>query len=315
MKRRSFIKTAAIGSTAAFVLPGKIMGGISGNDHKIPLGGPVFKDYQSPEEWIGYLQQEGYGAAYCPLQADASKEEINAYAKAANDTGFIISEVGAWSNPISPNEKERKDAIDKCIRNLQLADEIGARCCVNISGSRNREHWAGPHKDNLTDETFDLVVETTRKIIDAVKPSRTYFALEAMPWAFPYSPDSYLRLVKAMDRERFAAHLDPMNMITSPKIYFNNGALIKESFKKLGRWIRSCHAKDIILEEDTYTPHLTEVQAGKGQMNYKVFLRELSKLKDVPLMMEHLDTAEEYSKAANYIRQVARENGVAISGG
>ena len=314
MKRRSFIKTAAIGSTAAFVLPGKLMGRISDNDHKIPLGGPIFKDYQSPEEWIGYLQQEGYGAAYCPIQAARPKEEINAYAKSARDAGIIISEVGAWSNPISPNEKERNDAIDKCTRNLQLADEIGARCCVNISGSKNKEHWAGPHKDNLTDETFDLVVETTRKIIDAVKPTRTYFALEAMPWAFPYSPDSYLRLVKAMNRERFAVHLDPMNMITSPKIYFNNGALIRESFRKLGKWIRSCHAKDIVLREDTYTPQLEEVRPGQGEMNYTVFLKELSKLNGVPLMMEHLDTAEEYSKAADYIRQVARKNGVAISG-
>ena len=315
MKRRTFIKTAAIGSTAAFVLPGKIMGRSSNNDHRIPLGGPVFAEYQSPEEWIGYLQQAGYGAAYCPVGTNSSKEKINAYAKVAREAGIIISEVGAWSNPISPNEKERREAMDKCIRSLQLADEIGARCCVNISGSRNKDNWAGPHKDNLTDDTFDLVVETTRQIIDAVKPTRTYFALEAMPWAFPYSPDSYLRLVKAMNRQRFAVHLDPMNMITSPKIYFNNGALIKESFKKLGKWIKSCHAKDIILEEDTYTPHLTEVRAGKGQMNYRVFLRELSKLKGVPLMMEHLDTAEEYSKAAEHIRQVAGENGVAISGG
>jgi sugar phosphate isomerase/epimerase len=315
MKRRNFIKTAIMGSTTAFVLPGKIMGRLSNNDQKIPLGGPVFREHQSPEEWIKYLRQTGYGAAYCPVGPKDSKEEIEAYAEAANNAGIIISEVGAWSNPISPNEEERRKAIDKCIRNLRLADEIGARCCVNISGSRNLEQWAGPHKENLTDETFDLVVETTRKIIDTVKPTRTWFALEAMPWAFPYSPDSYLQLVKAMDRKHFAVHLDPMNMITSPKIYFNNGALIKNSFKKLGEWIKSCHAKDIILKEDTYAPQFKEVRPGQGQMNYQVFLQELCKLKGVPLMMEHLSSAEEYSKAAGYIRKVARDNGIEISGG
>lgn len=314
MNRRNFIKTAA-GSTVAFVLPATLMDQTKTTIHPIPLGGPLFQKYESPEEWINLLKQAGYGAAYCPVQPSATKEETGAYAGAARQAGIIIAEVGAWSNPISPNEDERNDAIEKCISSLQLADEIGARCCVNISGSRNAERWAGPHKDNLTDETFDLVVKTTRKIIDAVKPTRTYFTLEAMPWAFPYSTESYLRLIRAIDRNRFAVHLDPVNMITSPKIYFNNGELIREAFRKLGKWIRSCHAKDITLKEDINTPNLDEIRAGLGQLNYQTFLKELSKLKGVPLMMEHLNTAEEYSQAAGYIRKVARINDIKISGG
>ena len=96
---------------------------------------------------------------------------------------------------------------------------------MNVSGSKNPEYWAGPHKDNLTAETFDQVVEITRKIIDAVKPTRTFFALEAMPWAFPDSTETYLQLLKAIDRKQFGVHLDPVNMITSPRDYYGNGDL------------------------------------------------------------------------------------------
>ena len=204
----------------------------------------------------------------------------------------------------------RKVALEKCIAGLQLADEIGAACCVNVSGSRNEEHWAGPHMENLTDETFDMVVESTRKIIDAVKPVNTWFTLEAMPWSFPYSADSYIRLIKAIDRERFAVHFDPVNIVTSPEVYFNNGAVIKDFFKKLGPTIKSCHAKDITLRDDNFTPHLTELRPGLGKLDYSVFLTELSKLQDVPMMMEHLGTAEEYKQAADYIRSVATENNI-----
>ncbi len=112
----------------------------------------------------------------------------------------------------------------------------------------------------MTEAVFDQVVEVTRKIIDAVKPTRTFFALEAMPWAFPYSSDTYLQLLKAIDRERFGVHLDPVNMITSPQDYYRNGALIKEMFAKLGPHIKSCHAKDITLREDNYIPQLDEIQ-------------------------------------------------------
>ena len=133
-----------------------------------------------------------------------------------------------------------------------------------------------------------------------------------MPWAYPDSPDNYLKLIKAIDRSRFGVHFDPVNMVVSPQIYFKNGAFIADCFKKLGPNIRSCHAKDITLRQDNYIPQLDECAPGLGKLNYKTFLLELSRLKDIPLMMEHLNTAEEYSSAADYIRSVGKQNNIII---
>jgi sugar phosphate isomerase/epimerase len=312
MNRRDFTIMSA--SAAAFIAVSPVDGlnAKKTRQAKIPLGAPVFEKYEDPEGWINALEKLGYRAAYTPVSIDDDEPTINAYAKAANESGIIIAEVGAWSNPISPDETQRKEAFEKCVRSLQLADQLGANCCVNVSGSRNKEHWAGPHKDNLTTETFELIVEVTRRIIDEVKPRHTYFVLEPMPWAFPFSADSYLKLLEAIDRDRFAVHLDPMNMITSPEIFFNNGAMIRDCFRKLGPYIRSCHAKDMTIREDIYTPHLDETRAGLGSMDYAAFLTELSKLDDVPLMIEHLKTADEYRLAAGYIRSVAARNGISM---
>jgi len=82
--------------------------------------------------------------------------------------------------------------------------------------------------------------------------------------------------------------------------------------EKLGPYIKSCHAKDIILREDIYTPHLDETRPGLGVMDYSVFLNELSKLDKVPLMMEHLSSLKEYRMAAEYIRSVGNKNGIII---
>ena len=276
----------------------------------IRLGGPVFAKYSNPEEWIAAHKELNYKAAYCPVQPGSGSDLIKSYRSAAQKADILISEVGAWSNPIDPDVSKSKAALEKCINSLQLADEIGANCCVNISGSRNPEKWAGPHKDNLTPETFDLIVETTRKIIDAVKPKNTFYALETMPWAYPDSVDSYEKLIKAIDRKQFGVHLDPVNLVVSPQVYYKNGEMIAEAFKKLGRHIKSCHAKDILLLEDELTPHLPEVRAGLGNLNYAVYLKELSKLKNIPLMLEHLSTAEDYKLAASYIRGIAQQNNI-----
>ena len=69
-------------------------------------------------------------------------------------------------------------------------------------------------------------------------------------------------------------------------------------------------AKDILLLDNELTPHLPEVRAGLGNLNYAVFLKELSALKSIPLMLEHLNSGEEYDLAAKHIRSVANENNI-----
>lgn len=267
------------------------------------LGGPIFDKVTDPESWAAAVLRSGYRAAYCPVSADTDDATAQAYVAAAKRADIVIAEAGAWSNPISPDAGVRGAALNKCKEQLALADRIGARCCVNIAGSRG-DQWDGPHPDNFTEDTFDLIVETVRDIIDSVRPTRTYYALETMPWSFPYSPDSYLRILNAIDRPRFAVHLDPVNMISSPERFYRNAIFLRECFAKLGPYIKTCHAKDIALS-GRLTVHLDEVRPGLGGLDYRVFLAELNRLDpDIPLMLEHLSTPDEYALAAEYIRGV-----------
>ncbi|WP_020616744.1 sugar phosphate isomerase/epimerase family protein [Paenibacillus daejeonensis] len=272
------------------------------------LAGPVFvpKSEMEPGRWIAALQDAGYRAAVCPVGNDADERTVAEYRNAAAAADIVIAEVGAWSNPISPDDEVRKQAIDHCIRQLELAERIGARCCVNIAGSRALK-WDGPHADNFSDDTFALIVDTVRLIIDQVNPRHTFFTLETMPWIVPDSADSYLALVQAIDRASFAVHFDPVNMITSPRIYFQNGAMIRDFVRKLGPHIKNCHAKDIHLA-DQLTVQLTEVIPGTGALDYAVFLQELNQLDpDLPLILEHLSSESDYRQAAAHVRKTASE--------
>jgi sugar phosphate isomerase/epimerase len=130
--------------------------------------------------------------------------------------------------------------------------------------------------------------------------------------SYPDSADNYVKLVKAIDRKQCAAHFDPTNLVTSTQIYFETGAMIKDAIAKLGPYIRSCHAKDVKLAPNPHI-HMDEIRPGLGNLDYKVFLTELSKLDpDTPLMLEHLPNAQEYETAAKHIRSVAEAAGVAF---
>ena len=140
-----------------------------------------------------------------------TKSTIDGYKAAAKEADLVISEIGIWNNLLETDAGKREANIQRAIHQLELADYVGANCCVNISGNCGTQ-WDGHHPDNLTQKTFDEVVRITQRIIDAVNPKNTEYTLEPMPWMFPHTADSYVELLKAVDRKGFAAHLDPVNV-------------------------------------------------------------------------------------------------------
>ncbi len=311
LSRRHFIEKTTMVTAGITILPSALKAGKGSSAmNPVRLGGPVPGRFDDPGQWVKAVKSLRYSAAICPVQPGASPELIRSFRSEAKKNNILISEVGVWNNVFNPDETARKAAIEKNVVSLQLADEIGACCCVNISGAKG-EIWDGPYPGNYSRETFDQIVETVRYIISQVNPKSTFYTLEPMPFMMPDSPDTYLDLVRAISRDRFAVHLDPVNMISSPQKYFNNAGFLRECFTKLGPLIKSVHAKDITIMPEL-TVHLEERRPGSGSLDYAVFLQEMSKLKDIPMMMEHLDKQEDYILAAEYIRKVGSENGISF---
>jgi sugar phosphate isomerase/epimerase len=276
----------------------------------VRLGGPIFLKSTDPRELAREHRRLGYSAAYCPpIKIEDAKATRDAYAA----ENVVIAEVGAWKNMLDPNDELRKANVAYVTERLALADAVGARCCVDIAGSYNPKVWYGPHPKNLSQEFFDATVENCRKVIDQVKPTKTTFSIEMMGWNLPDGPDAYLKLIRAVDRGTFAVHLDICNGVNSPQRFYNNRAFIEECFQKLGRYIASCHAKDLQWLPEMNV-HFVEVIPGRGEIDYKAYLRELTKLPvDAPLMLEHLKGAAEYDEGRAYIQKMAVEAGVTFA--
>ncbi len=281
----------------------------------IRLGGPILDPPSDPEELARAHVASGYRAAYCPKISLSDTNRIREIRRAFKKYDVLIAEAGAWCNLISVNNSERKKNFKLVSERLALADEVGARCCVDFIGTLDPDSSYGPHPDNLSTATFELTVDTVRQVLDEVKPRQAKFALEMMQWTFPDSVDSYVELIQAVDRPSLGAHMDPVNLIVSPRLYFDNAALIRECFLKLGRWMVSCHAKDITLR-NKLSLHLDEVRLGTGNLDYRTYLTELNRLPhELPLMLEHLSSAEEYTLARDHLVRLGKELGIDLASG
>jgi sugar phosphate isomerase/epimerase len=276
----------------------------------VRLGGPIYVKTDDPVELARAHRQLGYGAAYCPNVALDDSGRIQEMADAFRAADVVIAEVGRWVNLLDADPDQRAANLRTVTEGLALAEAIGARCCVDIAGSFSKDAWYGPSPKNLSKEFFDAAVENARKIIDAVKPRRAKFCYEMMGWAYPDSPESCLKLLKAVDRKGFGVHLDPCNLINSPTRFYQNTALLNECFDKLGKWIVSCHAKDLRWNLEMNI-HFVEVRPGLGVLDYPTYLRRLSALpQQPPLMTEHLSNAEEYDQARLHLFDVGRKTGI-----
>lgn len=277
---------------------------------RIRLGGPIFLHSDDPDQLAREHRRLGYGAAYCPAVELKDTARIEAIRSAFARNDVVISEVGAWKNMLDPDAEKRRANLAYVTERCALAEAVGARCCVDIAGSRDPNIWYAPNPANLSREFFDATVENCRKIIDAVKPKRTRFTIEMMGWSVPDGPDSYVELIHAVDRAAFGVHLDVCNGVNCPRLFYGNGEFIGECFRKLGPWIVSCHAKDLawIVELNV---HFQETIPGRGKIDYTRYLTELARLDhEAPLMLEHLKNAAEYDEGREYIRRTGAAAGI-----
>lgn len=278
----------------------------------VRLGGPVFGKIDDPEQLALAHKNLGYRAAYCPHVGLDDTARIEAIRKAFARHDVVIAEVGRWVNLLDADADKRKENLRIVTEGLALAEAIDARCCVDIAGSFSTDQWYGPHPDNLSRRHFDATVENTRKIVDAVKPERAKFCLEMIGWAHPSSADEYLALIKAVDRKGFGVHIDVCNAINCPERFYRNTELTHELFDKLGPHVVSCHAKDLVWDVEMNI-HFREVPCGAGKVDLGTYLRRISMLgHEAPLMIEHCKDEAEYTKAREYLQQLAPKVGVSL---
>ena len=277
------------------------------------LGGPVFVEGKDPEALAAAHVAKGYRAAYCPdwINADTDPELCKAFKAALAKHDLVLAEVGIWKNVLSRNPAEAKAAFDHSLRRLQTAEELEARCAVNIVGSWCETHWDGPDESHYSQEFFDAAVEAARKVIDAVKPKRTKMSFEIMPCQFIDSAAEYMRFLRAVDRSAAGIHLDPANSISNPRLLYGNRDFFRNEFEIFGDAVLSVHIKDVCLDPSLFTVNIREVLIGKGNIDYINLLRLMDKLPpDTPVMLEHLETEALYDEAAASVRTLAGKAGI-----
>ncbi len=294
----------------------------------ILLGGPVYiesnkKRISSTE--INILDYDtnqiakihsslGYKSAYAPYIPTCEINLIKKVEKAFAKQNVVLAEMGFWKNLQCQNEYKRMQNIEYMCEVLASADEMGVKCVVNTIGSYSFDGIYDDYSENnFTDEFFDAAAETARYIIKHVKPKRTKFTYNNFAFTALDSVDQIEKMVKAVDNDSFGVHLDATNLVTSVREFFSFKDILNDAFKRLGDKIVSCHIKDLRLAWPATHIEMQETTPGLGMLDIASYLKKISALnRDIPCMLEHLDSEEKYAQARENIFEIAKENGLDI---
>ena len=263
----------------------------------------------SPDEWAAKCVELGMGAVIFPKNSTCTDAEIDSHVRACRDHDLVIAEVGAWGSkpePLTPETMAEKMRWRK--RQLELAEYVGANCCVDITGSAG-EVWTGGCRENYDPGFQQAIIDGIREIVDEVRPVRTFYTLEPMPWMIPWSPENYLDVLKRIDRPRVAVHMDAINMVTDPEKLFFNREFLDHCFELLGPQTKSCHIKDVKLETQL-TVRLIETTCGAGDLDLLHYMELAHAVSpDMPVIIEHLQTMDEYMAALRYVQDLIARSG------
>jgi len=284
------------------------------------LGATISSYFSStdPDAYVAECKKGGYRAAPCPEVRITEKEKIRAIKDAFAKADIVIGEVQAWVSALDSRPDVSQKNQQQIAESLAIADELNAVCCVTVIGTLDtRDDIASdtPHPRNFDDSTFDASVAWVKNVLKQVNPKRTKLALEMSPWTPLDSPDVYRKIIDAVDHPGLAVHLDPSNAILNPRIFWATTDLINHCFDLLGRWVVSCHAKDLYYGSVVNLRHVNfvEVVPGQGVLDYRTLLKRAEQISpNLPMIMEHLPKADDYAKGAAFIRKVAHEIGVTV---
>lgn len=258
--------------------------------------------HDSPEQWAEILADRGFRATSFPVDYRAPINLIDAYVKAAKDRDIRIAEVGVWDSPHLPDLDKSQNVQTRCLEQFRLAEYVHADCCVNVSGAAG-EKWFYCYRENFDEALYHKNVEFIQRLCDTVKPEHTVYALEPMQWMLPWNPQQYLQFLRDVNRKGFGVHMDIFNFVRDPYSYTHQEELMEEAFSLLGNSIASSHLKDITMHVGT-TVMIQETPIGTGEGELECYLHHLSQLSaDAPVLIEHLDTFEEYEAAMAFLRQ------------
>lgn len=244
---------------------------------------------------VAYKSLEG--VAYAP--GSLSEERAKAVADCFKKNNKTIPLIGAYFNPVHPNEEKVSQGVAVFKDYLRLCKALGGSVVGSETGSYNGDPWIY-HPQNRTEEALKRVTETFSKLCEYAEEQNVSVGMEGAFGHVCYDVKTLERAVKSIGAGNIKIIFDLYNYLDKSNIN-EMYEILAEGLQTFGDRICVFHIKDCVIDKDG---SLKQCGVGKGIFDYTRILSEIIKVcPDANLVFEGT-TGEDIPFAVSYIKEI-----------
>ena len=213
------------------------------------------------------------------------------------DNGCDVALIGAYFNPVHPNEEKTSRGIAVFKDYLSVAKALGCNYVGSQTGSYNGDPWIY-HPMNHSDEALDRVVETFKGLADYAENCGVNIAMEGAFGHVCHTPDRLSEAIDRIDRNNIRVIFDLYNYIDISNVD-SAYAILDRGLEIFGRDILLFHIKDFVIEDGK----LRQCGVGRGVLDYDRILSKIYTSNPDAILVLEGTTGDDIDYAVSYLSE------------
>lgn len=217
---------------------------------------------------------------------------------AMDKNGLEIVGLFGYYNLIDPDADRRKPGEQHMDLLLNNWKRFGSNIISTETGTFDLKSQWDEDPKNHTEEGYKACRTAIDKLARAAEKAKAVIAIECYWKHVIGSAEKAERLLRDVASPALKLTMDPCNYFRNEDLP-NMDSALKDIFKRVGKHTALAHAKDVKALPDGGQ---ALPAAGKGVMNYPLYLRLLAQLdRPMPLTIEHLEL-KDVARARDYVK-------------
>lgn len=221
-------------------------------------------------------------------------EEIGA---SLQNSGCEIPLIGAYFNPVHPNQEKIDRGIAVFKDYLSVAKNIGCNVVGSETGSYNGDPWIY-HPMNHSDEALDRVVETFSLLADYADECGVNIGMEGAFGHVCHTPERLDEAIRRIGRSNIRIIFDLYNYLDISNVD-SAYDILDRGLELFGDRILLFHIKDFVIGETK----LQQCGVGKGILDYDKILRKIYNHNPNAILVLEGTTGEDIDYAVSFLRK------------
>lgn len=217
--------------------------------------------------------------------------------RALESRNLRVAAVSGTFNMIDPSIDRRRQGLNRLHVLARASRELGAPLITLCSGTRHETDMWQFHPKNSSPESWCDLLRSLEEAIQVAESYGIHLGIEPETNNVVASARDARRLLHELKSPCLKIVMDPANLFHAGELR-RQGEILKEAFELLGADIALAHAKDV---RDAGT--VVHVAAGRGELDYDLYLRLLRDARFRGPMVLHGLKEEEANESITFLRR------------